>query len=71
MTHVTGLCMSVGLVVISGFEILIVGRAKEAERLRTALLQAKGAEKDAKRKLLDLTSSPGLVSVPICGTYGS
>ena len=36
-------------------------RAQEAERLRSALSQAKEAEKGAKRQLLDLTSSPGLV----------
>ncbi|XP_062513387.1 merlin-like [Corticium candelabrum] len=36
-------------------------RAQEAERLRSALSQAKEAEKGAKRQLLDLTSSPGLL----------
>jgi hypothetical protein len=36
-------------------------RAKEAERLKIALIEAKEREKGAKRKLLDLTSAPGLV----------
>jgi merlin protein len=36
-------------------------RAKEAERLKIALIEAKEREKGAKRKLLDLTSAPGLL----------